>query len=104
MCQFHVDDWGIHQGPPSTSLFLSTSTHHPGIRLRNQLVPWDLHASMECLLASDGSFTSLTSYQMIPRVFDLSSFIHICWNVLRVPWESLSPLVISLALVNNVPQ
>ena len=27
--------WGIHQGPPSTSLFLSTSTHYPGIRLRN---------------------------------------------------------------------
>ena len=31
--------WGIHQGPPVTSLFLSTSTHHPGTRLRNHLVP-----------------------------------------------------------------
>jgi hypothetical protein len=27
--------WGIHQGPPLTSLFLSTSTHHSRIRLRN---------------------------------------------------------------------
>ena len=27
--------WGIHQGPPSTSLFLSTSTHYPGTRPRN---------------------------------------------------------------------
>ena len=58
--------WGIHQGPPSTSLFLSTSTHYPGIMLRNQLVLWDLHASMAGLLASDSGFTSLTSNQMIP--------------------------------------
>ena len=27
--------WGIHQGPPSTSLFLLTSTHYPGTRIRN---------------------------------------------------------------------
>ena len=27
--------WGIHQGPPSMSLFLSTPTHYLGIRLRN---------------------------------------------------------------------
>jgi hypothetical protein len=31
------------------SLFLSTSTHYPGIRPRNQLVPWNLHASMAVL-------------------------------------------------------
>ena len=28
---------GIHHGPPSTRLFLSNSTHHPGISLRNNL-------------------------------------------------------------------
>ena len=27
---------GIHHGPPSTRLFLSTSSHHPGISLRNK--------------------------------------------------------------------
>jgi hypothetical protein len=58
--------WGIHQGPPSMSLFLSTSTHHMRIRLRNQLLPWDLHASMASLLASKNRFTSLTSDRMIP--------------------------------------
>jgi hypothetical protein len=36
------------------------------IRLRNQLVPWDLHASMAGLLTSDSRFTSLTSDRMIP--------------------------------------
>ena len=30
---------GIHHGPPSTRLFLSTSAHHPGISLRNNVVP-----------------------------------------------------------------
>jgi hypothetical protein len=39
-----------------TSLFLSTSTHYPGIRLRNQLVPWNLHASMAGFLAFDSGF------------------------------------------------
>ena len=34
---FHVSChwWGNHHGPPLTSLFLSTSTHHLGIRPRN---------------------------------------------------------------------
>jgi hypothetical protein len=27
--------WGNHYGPPSTNLFLSTPTHHPGGRFRN---------------------------------------------------------------------
>jgi hypothetical protein len=58
------------------------STHYPGIRLRNHLVLWDLHASMAGLLTFDSGFTSLTPDQMIPRMFDLSSSIHIRWNVL----------------------
>ena len=74
--------WGIHQGPPSTSLLPLTPTHYPRIRLRNQLVLWDLHASMEGLLTFDSGFTSLTPDQMIPRVFDFNSSIHIRWNVL----------------------
>jgi hypothetical protein len=56
--------------------------HYPGIRLRNQLVLWDLHASMAGLLTFDSRFTSLTSYRMIPWMFDSSSSIHIRWNVL----------------------
>lgn len=75
--------WGIHQGPPLTSIFPLTSTHYPGLRLRNQLVPWDLHASMEGLLVSDSGFASLTPDRMIPRMFDFSSSIHIRWNVLE---------------------
>jgi hypothetical protein len=59
LCMFRVDDEVIHHGPPSTSIFLSTSTDYPGIRLRNQLVPWDLHASMVGLLNFDSRFTPL---------------------------------------------
>ena len=80
--------------PPSMNIFLSTSTHHLWIRLRNQLVPWDLHASMEGLLASDSGFTSLTSDEMIPRMFDFISSIHIRWNVLdylRNHWHQWWP-------------
>jgi hypothetical protein len=65
------------------SILQSNSTHHLGIRLRNQLVPWDLHASVAVLLASDSSLTSLTSDQMIPRMFEFISFIHIRWIVLE---------------------
>jgi hypothetical protein len=43
-----------------TSLFLLTSTHYPGIRLRNELVPWNLHASMAGFLAFDNGFSLLT--------------------------------------------
>ena len=74
--------WGIHQGPPVMSLFLSTSTHYLGTRFRNQLVLWDLHASMEGLLMFDSGFTSLTSDWMIPWMFESNSSIHIRWNVL----------------------
>ena len=42
--------WGIHQGPPSMSIFMSNSTHNLGIRLKNHFVPWNLHTSMVGLL------------------------------------------------------
>jgi hypothetical protein len=83
LCVSFVSLMGDTSRPSSTSLFLSTSTHYPGARLRNQLVPWDLHASMAGLLTSDSGFTSLTSDRMIPWMFDFISSIHIRWNVLE---------------------
>jgi hypothetical protein len=65
------------------SLFMLNSAHYPGARLRNQLVPWDLHASMVGLLMPDSGFTSLTSDQMIPKMFNFNSSIHIHRNVLE---------------------
>jgi hypothetical protein len=50
---------GIHQGPPLTSLFPSTPTHYLGIRLRNHLVLWNMHALMAGLFSVDRGFTSL---------------------------------------------
>ena len=63
-----------------------------------------MHASMVGLLSSNNRFTPMTSDQMISRMFDLNSLIHIHWDVLKVPLESLSSLVLSLALVNDIPQ
>jgi hypothetical protein len=65
------------------SLFLSNSTHYLVVRLRNQLVPWDLHASMAGLLVFDSGFTSLTPDRMIPWIFHFSSFIHVHRDVLE---------------------
>jgi hypothetical protein len=48
------------------SLFLSNSTHYPGIRLRNYSVPWNLHASMVGFLTFDNGFSLLTPDQDIP--------------------------------------
>jgi hypothetical protein len=48
------------------AILCDNTTHHPGIRLRNKLVPWNLHVSMAGLLASDSRFTPLTYDQMIP--------------------------------------
>jgi hypothetical protein len=85
-----------------TSLFLSTSTHYPGIRLRNQLVPWNLHASMAGFLAFDSGFSLLTSDRKVPpsvRPQLIDSHSLYCT---RVPWESLTLMVISLTLVNGI--
>ena len=85
-----------------TSLFLSTSTHYPGIRLRNQLVPWNLHVSMAGFLAFDSEFSLLTPDREIPpsvrpQIIDLHSL-----DCTRVPWKSLTLMVIYLSLVNNI--
>jgi hypothetical protein len=84
------------------SLFLSTSTHYPRIRLRNQLVPWNLHASMEGFLSFDGGFSLLTpdweiSSNVRPQLIDSHSL-----DCTRVPWASLTLMVISLSLVNSI--
>ena len=96
--------WGTHHYPPSTILFLSTTTHHPGIRLRTYSVPWNSHASMVCILVFDSCFTSLSSDQKIPWMLDSNSFIHISLECTTVPWGSSSLSMISLMLVNGIHQ
>ena len=94
--------WGIDHFPPSTSLFLSTSTHHPGIRPTNHSLPWNLHALMVATLIFDNWFTSLTSDQKILWMFNFNSFIHISLECTIVPWDSSTLLVISLTFVNCI--
>jgi hypothetical protein len=84
------------------SLFLSNSTHYPGIRLGNQLVPWNLHASMAGFLTFDSGFSLSTPNREIsssvrPQLID--SHLLDCTSV---PWESLTLMVISLTLVNGI--
>ena len=112
-CQHHFDHfvsivipvschlWGIHQGPPVMSFVSSTSTHYPESRLRNYLVPWSFHASMAGFLAFDSGFTSLTPDRKIPSDVRLQLIHSHSMDCTRVPWESLTSMVISLALVNG---
>jgi hypothetical protein len=48
------------------SFVLLTSAHYPETRLRNYLVPWNLHDSMAGFLAFDSGFTSLNPDRKIP--------------------------------------
>ena len=94
--------WGIHHGPPSTSLFLLNSTPYLGIRIRNQVkylgptclngrLPHFQHEftslSLDWNISSSVSLLVLYSHSMICTV---------------IPWGSLTSMVISLALVNNL--
>jgi hypothetical protein len=83
------------------SIFLSTSTHYLGIRLRIQLVPWNLHASMEGFLTFDSGFSLLTPDREIPLSVRLHLINSHSLDCTRVPWESLTLTVIFLALVND---
>ena len=85
-----------------TSLFLSTSNHYPGIRLRNQLVPWNLHASMEGFLTFDSGFSLLTPNWEIPSSVRLYLINLHPLDCTGVPWESLKLMVISLTLFNSI--
>ena len=82
----------------------STLAHYLETILRNSLVPWNLHASMAGFLAFDSGFTSLTSDRKIPPSVQPHLIDSHSLDCTRVPWESLTSLVISLALVNGLPQ
>jgi hypothetical protein len=85
-----------------TSLFLSTSTHYPGIRLRNLLVPWNLHASMAGFLTFGSGFSLSTPDREIPSSVRPQLINSHSLDCTSVPWESLTLMVISLALVNGI--
>ena len=94
--------WGIHHGPPSTSLFLSTSTPYPRIGLRNQ----DKYLGPTCLnhrlLRFQHVFTSLNlDWNILPSVRPHVLYSHL-GGCTKICWESLTSMVISLTLVNNL--
>jgi hypothetical protein len=84
-----------------TSFVPSTLAHYLESRLRNYLVPWSLHASMAGFLAFDSGFTSLTPDRNIPSDVRLQLIHSHSMDCTTVPWESLTSMVISLALVNG---
>jgi hypothetical protein len=84
------------------SLFLSTSTHYLGIKLRNQLGPWNLHASMAGFLAFDSGFSLLTSARKVPPSVRPELIDSHSLDCIRVPWESLTLMEVSLTLVNDI--
>ena len=67
---------GIHHGPPSTRLFLSTPAHHLWISLRNKLVPLGLYASMIDSLTFDIDSHHWPLIEIFDWVFDIKSSIH----------------------------
>jgi hypothetical protein len=73
-----------------TSLFLSTSTHYLGIRLRNQLVPWNLHASMAGFLPFDNGFSLFPPDREIPSSVRLQLINSHSFDHTSVPWDSLT--------------
>ena len=94
--------WGKHHGPPSMSLFLSTSTPHPGIRLRNQenyLVPACLN---DRLTSFRHEFTSLNLDWKISSIVWLQVLYSHSMVCTEIPWESLTLMMITLALVNSL--
>ena len=78
-----------------------TLAHYPESRLRNSLVPWILHALMAVFLAFDSGFPSLTPNRKIPSYVRLQLIYSHSMDCTRVPWESLTSMLISLALVND---
>ena len=79
----------------------STSALYPESRIRNYLVPWSLHASMAGFLTFDSGFTSLTSDRRIPSDVRHQLIHSHSMDCTRVSWDSLTLMVISLALVNG---
>jgi hypothetical protein len=79
----------------------STSDHYLETRLRNSLVPWNLHASMVGFLTFNNGFTSLTPDRKILSDVQPQLIHSHSKDCTSVPWESLTLMVISLALVNG---
>lgn len=93
---------GIYHGPPSTwslPIYFNSLSENLVARLPSSTL--ELSCPNGNFFALDDKFTSLAFDRVISQVFDFSSFIHILWFVLLVPWEPLSLLVVSLALVNG---
>jgi hypothetical protein len=65
------------------------------------MVPWNLHASMASFLAFDNGFSLLTLDRYIPPSVRLQLINSHSLDCTSVPWESLTLMVISLALVNG---
>jgi hypothetical protein len=84
-----------------TSLFLSTSTHYPGKRLRNHLVPWSPHASMVGFLAFKNGFISFPPNWKIPSSVRIKLINSHSLDCTRLPWDSLTSMVIFLTLVDG---
>ena len=104
---FHVSCrwWGKHHGPPSTSLFMSTSTHHWRIRFKKaSQEPWILHASMTGFLAFDGRISSLASSWKISLIVLLQLIHSHLEECTEVTLESFTLMVISISLVNGLHQ
>ena len=93
---------GIHHGSPLTwslPVDINSLSRKLGERLPSSTL--ELACPNGEFFALDDKFTSLAFVQVISRVFDIISFIHILWIVLLVPWDAFSLLVVSLALVNG---
>jgi hypothetical protein len=84
------------------SLFLSTSTHYPEIILRNQFLPWNLHASMAGFLSFDSEFSLSTPDREISSSVQHHLIDSHSLDCTSVPWESLTLMVISPILVNGI--
>ena len=92
---------GIHHAPASTRLFMSTSTHHPGISLRNKFITLRSVCLNDRFSHFRYRFTSLTfDWNIRLSVWHQIIYSH-SRDCTRVPWESLAFMVISLVLVNG---
>jgi hypothetical protein len=87
-----------------TSLVPSILTHYPEIRIRNHLVPWNLHALMASIFAFNRGSHYRPLIERFHQVLIFSSFIRIHSDFTLVPWESSTSMVISLDLANGSHQ
>ncbi len=94
--------YGIHHDPPLTwSLPVDFNSLSRKLADRIPSSTLELACPNGKFFALNDKFTSLLFDRVISRVFNISSFIHIPWTMLRVPWGPFSLLVVSLTLVNG---